>query len=271
MSDEANKPNEGTQESGEGTNPETYTIKVDGKEETLTTEQLIERAQKGTAAEKRMQEADQIKKEAAGNAAVVDAMRRLEQEQWNETDFRLIASAAGMPIDRQNEVVADYHAAAQRAQNAGNQQPPTTQHKETPVGYQNLDPTMQRVQSEVYWDLVDRKTQDVIANDEVLSKLTGDKAEKVQALVREKVRTRSGNSTVRPEVITRSVEEVRGLVNDLGTNQDGSLPPGVGKAPSVDRKIGNTEPPKRVSMGDAGWDENFVERLQHAARELEDK
>ncbi len=247
---------------GQSTEPQTFTIKVDGKEETLTQDQLIERAQKGTAAEVRMQKAAEAVKRAESAEAVVASLQAME-EQWDEAHFVRVATAAKMDPVKMNSVIAQFRerdAAAQQAPAQGGQQPQPQQ----PVGFRDLDPTLQTTNSEVYWDLVDRRLATELDNDEFLGKI---KDEKVRAeafsIARDKVVQKSAGRTVRPEAMQAAISETRGQLQRLGTQLDPSIPPGSGKAPGTSSTTSSaTKPTERVPMSDPRYDDNFLTRLQ---------
>lgn len=100
------------------TNSGTYTITVDGKPTQVSLDDLIVRAQKGTAAEKRFEEAARIRKEAEIHIQAVnelkDIINKKDYNRFKEVigeDFFTGLSGNGQPVGRPNYSIEDIRTA----------------------------------------------------------------------------------------------------------------------------------------------------------------
>lgn len=261
-----------------------HNVKVNGREEQWTTAQLIEKAQKGQAAEEKFQEAAQERKGNARATAIeedlqividggedaADAFRRIGEAYKVPADHmeKLVAQSFGGNEESDEDVVDQYSREIQGTRSRDGD-------KEV-VSYDRLSPDVQRALRKVEQGRMEEIVRKTLDKDENLSYNIGQHTPEGQRAIRqyvdEKIRGRlaayGGDFGDGSRILAEVLPEVREHLQALGTpGTRGSM--GLGPSPGGgDTEVYPKQKPDHVSSteGDA-YEQNILETMAyHQAR-----
>lgn len=276
---------------------------TDGREEMVTQEELVRRAQKGSSADSKFQAAAAQSKEA-DDAIRLKADLELLAETGDVSAFRRAGAAMGLSGDEVEEAARIVY----EQMDDGTTSPGKDQFDENTLyepkaqggqmnvaqrmaileaeliktkalltggrrtGFADLDQTLQTVVVDVEQRRVDKIIQNALDSDEVLAYYMKGYDEKGQQAIRdlidEKVRGRlddsDGSFGDGARILREVVPEVKKTLEALGTPN--RLTPQLGFGPSPGGQGANiypTKQPDHVSSTEAGFEEHIAETLQH--------
>lgn len=284
---------------------EKHTIKVDGKEIELSLDQLIERAQKGTAAEKRMSEAAELRKtmeEKGEEYEDLVRMRGLFNRMVMEADqnayTQLLTEYAGIPPEVVAEVGGTFFnneltgyedeedveyeeddddtedIRMTQNQNKGQEPPRKT-------GYQDLEPEVQDALRHVESQRQEKILTDLLDNHKKMSYHMQRQSEKgreaIKTAVRKQIARRLTSENLSFEAGAPAVVEEFAEFLEVAGTPERPTPhhTGLGPAPGgrAEDQVYPKEKPEDVPFGDASHDDGIHETLQWAMaqQDLESK
>lgn len=301
-----NQPGTGATAGGDQENKAQPTIlKVYGKDVELKAnvtgderDRILELAQKGAAADQRMQENATEKQRLSeertalqGDIALGDAVRRLRESDGTDADaFGVIADAFGLS-DEQTAAFLDSNdpgkaPGSQKTANSGGAPGSPTSSPQRPLTFKELPKDAQDELKASFQERFSRDVRKFVASDKELGENVreGDKrSDAIVGMVEDAAKRlmlvgKPGPGGVTrqrpygPDVLSEAVAEVRQLTQSLGIQGgDGQLPAGSRQAGAGRAPMGGpathqpTQAPKRVPMTDPGYDQYVHEKLQYEA------
>lgn len=275
---------------------------TDGREEMVTQDELVRRAQKGNSADNKWQEAAAKSKEA-DEAIAFKADMDLLSETGDIGAFRRAGAAMGLSGDEVEEAARIVYEQMDDNTNSPGQdqfdentlyEPRTQQGGQMNMaqrmalleaeliktkamltggktGFADLDQTLQTVVVDVEQRRVDKIIQNALDNDEVLAYYMSSYDDKgrqaIRDMIDEKVRGRldssDGSFGDGTRILREVVPEVKKTLEAIGTPN--RLTPQMGFGPSPGGQGANiypTKEPDHVSSTDAGFEEHIAEMLQ---------
>ena len=276
---------------------------TDGREEFVTQDELVRRAQKGSSADSKFQAAAAQSKEA-DDAIRLKADLELLAETGDVSAFRRAGAAMGLSGDEVEEaarIVYEQMDTTPASPGQDNFDENTLYESQTPqggqmnvnqrmamleaelmktkamlttgkTGYGDLDESLQTVVVDVEQRRVERIIQNALDSDEVLAYyMKGYDAKGQQAIrdmIDEKVRGRldasDGSFGDGTRILREVVPEVKKTLEAIGTPN--RMTPQMGFGPSPGGQGANiypTKEPDHVSSSEAGFEEHIAEMLQH--------
>lgn len=275
---------------------------TDGREEFVTQDELVRRAQKGNSADTKYQEAAALSKEA-NDAISLKADLELLAETGDVGAFRRAGAKMGLSGDEVEEAARIVYEQMDEGNSPGddNFDENTLYEPQVPqggqmnmnqrmaaleaelvrtkamltrgkTGYGDLDESLQTVVVDVEQRRVERIIQNALDSDEVLAYyMKGYDAKGQQAvrdMIDEKVRGRldaaDGKFGDGTQILREVVPEVKKTLEALGTPN--RLTPQMGFGPSPGGQGANiypTKEPDHVSSTEAGFEEHIAQMLQH--------
>lgn len=265
-----------------------HTLKRGDETVEVTTEELVQRAQKGWNADVLTQEAAQTRKDAAKAVAIQEDLEQVFKE--GDIDaFRRIGAQMGVPGDQveaiaqktfgsqDNEddvdVVNDYF---EESSQAGKQD--TRSRSQKPIDYSQLAPDVQRVVRRGESARIDEIVKGALDKDEFIAynmdAYTPEGRAAIRSLVDEKIRGRldsfGGDFGDGTRILAEVIPEVRDHLQALGTPGKRTNM-GLGQAPGGgDSEVHPTKRPDHVpsTEGDA-FEQNVLEDMQWAQAQAE--
>ncbi len=252
-----------------------YTLKIDGVEQTFTMKELQQKASESAGAQKKFQDAHDLQERAASGMRIQELLTQMKgQETPDETKTQELMGLLGAGD-------VDIKAALAQAQKA----PGTTKKedkKPEPITMENLDPrTRAALEAAEQADLkqvrekIEGEAKKGVDNDKILGKIIdeapgdtkGSLKNTLYEMVIDDVRGRIlGREPYGPDMIQSSLQKVRARVKSFGTpTASAGQPPLVGElgiAAATSPEIRATEPIKRVSSANPGYEDNAVKRVQ---------
>lgn len=250
-----------------------HTFKQDGRDVTMTTEELITAASKAGGADAKFEQASQMLKDAAEGSKILAAKKALDES--DGTDETLIANfvgALGLNMGDLEEKAGDM---GNKNKNKDDTQPPKK------ITLNDLDPHLKEILSTSEnmgvtetREKIENSVRNTLDKDAILCKMVGSLSTEEQSKVKEvlfdmAIKDVKGriltNEAYGTEMINSVVQQVRANVEKLGIpSQAGKSPPMVGPSPlgNFGPEIYATEPIKRVSSTDPKYIETAVKRAQ---------
>jgi hypothetical protein len=273
-----------------------YVLRVDGKEEVLTEQELLRHAQLGRGAYRKFEEAANLRKEADGSlSGLREAL--LKADTGDPGAYAKVLEFMGLEEGVRGSKVKAYQqmweASRGGSQEEEEEEEPvrpgrTVSEKKAKLGLEDLPPEIQRLASLMSDDKVmgllnrlneetrekDRnkvydETWEDVASDDVLGRLVakgGPRAEKLKDLSKVLIRGRiRDGETYNPTTRQAVVKELRRLAEEFGGGAGTPTPiPGLGFGPGLSHvETQATKKPDRIPMGQSGWEDNLVRRLAH--------
>lgn len=264
---------------------ETFTLKIDGEEKSLTLDELRAKASESAGAQKKFQDANDLLKKAEGGIRIQELAKELsDTESPDEVKTAEFMRLLGVDPGEINKVLSS----AQKGK-GGDKAPVTPK----TIGVDQLDPQLRSaVEAAERMDLqqirtnIEKECTTGVDNDKILGKMIDEVQEGAEKgslkqvlydMVIEDVRGRIlAREPYGTEMVQSSLQKVRARINNLGIPAKiaGQVP--VTGLPAVLATLGPevhaTEPIRRVSSSDQGYEENAVKRVQQmmvdAARKM---
>lgn len=271
-----------------------HQIKVSGETREVTTAQLIEMAQKGTAASEKFEEAATTRKENATAIAVYEDLQTFFEE--GDVDaFQRIGAQMGVPADQVAKVAADTFGTGSDSGDGNTEEDDrhvvddydreiqgrdtrSRDQNQGPIDYSRLAPDVQRALRIVEQQRMEKIVQSALDSDEAISYNMGRHSPEGQSAIRkyvdEKIRGRlasfQGDFGDGTRILAEVLPEVRDHLQALGSPR--SLGPmGLGPSPGGgDSEVYPTQKPDHVpsTEGDA-FDQHILETMGHYQAQAE--
>lgn len=270
-----------------------HPVKINGRDEQWTTQQLIDRAQKESAAEEKFQDAAKQTKENAKAIAVHEDMELVFKGGEEGLDaFRRIGAQYGVPGDQveviaqrtfgdpdddddDEDVVDSYNKEASRT---GKGDQGTRSHGKDPVDYSQLSPDLQRVLRETESARMDKIVDGALDKDEMIAynmeAHTPEGRVAIRRYVDEKIAGRlgsfGGDFGDGTRILAEVLPEIREHLQALGipaqrTHTSLGAAPGGGDTEIYPKKIPDHVP---SSEGDA-FEQNVLETMAYHQSQAE--
>jgi len=260
------------------TGSRTYNLKVYGKNQTLTEDELVKVAQKGLAADQKWQEtAEKLKAAEADSRIVGDLKKVLEGD---ASAYRRLAANFDIPGDQVEDVIRRMSGDAQGED--GDEEdweeydddPRVPKRKQTvsetrKTGYKDFEPDVQRLLKRAERNRIDEIVKESLDSDEELTynmKALDDGGRKtVLELVRREIKGRLAETGDfgEGEMLKDILPFVKQVVNGLGAARRG---PQLGLGPSPSGAPATAYPtrePDRVSSQDPGYEQYVLDSLAY--------
>lgn len=246
-----------------------HTLKRGDETIQVTTDKLVEMAQKGWNADARTQQAAEKEKEAE---AALEFQKEMNEvlEDGDPDSFRVLGEKMGVPEEKVEEIIQEYWGEAEQGDggivDTG------------PIGVDRLAPDVQRALQLVEHDRITKIVNAALDSDEVVRYNMKHRDEKGQEAIRDfvmdKVRGRliesNGDFGDGNRILREVLPEVRTHLEAMGIPQKPNTL-GFGPAPGGgDTEVYPTKRPDYVSSNQgADFDEHITEELRFRAAEIE--
>ncbi len=266
---------------------QTHAVKINGREEQWTTQQLIDRAQKEQAADEKFQQASQKEKEIATAINLQEDLEMIFKE--GDIDaFRRLGAKMGVPGDQVESIAAktfgdqtgedDDEDVVDSYDREVRQGTRSREENQGPVNYDRLSPDIQRALRTVESARIGDIVKNALDNDKDLSynieQYDAKGRSAIRDLVDEKIRGRlasyGGDFGDGNRILAEVLPEIREHLQALG--KPGSRSPlGLGHAPGGgDTEVYPRQKPDHVSSveGDA-FEQNILETMAYHQAQAE--
>jgi hypothetical protein len=276
---EATPPSRETPQTNSGASQDqkepTYEVKVDGKTMELTLEELKKGYSLTSAANKRMEEAAQVRKQAEQAMKVQEAVGRLIN--GDSTALDSLVEQYDVPqevVDEAKRQWAELQSenepaqGNQNPQNQGGNMSETSEMKEMKELLQELEAErLERARNDLF-----SQAEKAVDNDDILGTIEDEDKAVAKRQVKNEVQRRVGlTGQDFPEALQEVIQEQRSFWKRIGkkSSVNREETPGIGSASAGGGSSPQPkEPPKAdVSTTDSGYVENFRQRFAHKLRE----
>jgi len=254
---------------------DSYELTVDGEKRRVTIEEMKTLAQKASGAEKRFEEANKIKKEAADAVRFLDLVERMKDPNHVPTELE-VKELAGMLGADSNEFMAKLQD-GDGTPPAGSGKGGIKLSKEDLKEALGFDPDEARVSLEyskqqqinAARDYIMGETKKAVDKDEIFGKMKigeggDDRLQVINDLVAEDVlRKIQDGSKFGAELVAASVQKIRAHLTRFGIpNKPEQYPIALGLGPgqTLPSEVLSDKPITRVGALEEGAEENFVKR-----------
>ncbi len=256
--------------------PDTFTLKVDGKDRTVTLSEMQEMAQKSAGADARFQEASELRKSAEDGLRLKELVERLSDgsHQPGEAEVRELAGMIGVDPNEFAAYLKDEDEKDEPPQRGGR----ATISKEDIVAALGFDPAEAKAildyshqrHIESARQQIRESSDKMVDKDAVFSKMVigENKAERMSAIkdmVAEDVLRRiQDGQPFGAELVAASVQKIRAYLTKFGIPGNPDQYPvvlGLGPGEGVPAEVRSETPIKRISAAEDGDEGNFVSRV----------
>ncbi len=259
---------------------ETFTLKIDGEDKTFTLDELKLQASESAGAQQKFEEAAKIRDKAASGTRIQELLESMKSDKAPDTaKVTEFLRLAGVKDADMGDILATIKSDKGKDADKGGK----GKEDDEPITLENLDPRVRAaVEAAESADLkqirerIEGETKKSVDNDKILGKIideiTEDDHQKkmkdvLYGMMLDDVRGRIlGREPYGPDMIQSSLQKVRARVQNLGIpSKSTGQPPlegELGLAAATTPEIRATEPIKRVSSTEPGYEENAVKRVQ---------
>lgn len=246
------------------------TLKVDKEVKEMTLGQLKAQVQKGLSADKRFQEASDLRKEAE-EALIIrsDVATMLQGGEDAVGAFERVASKMGISKEEIEEVKGTL-TVGEQTPGAGAK--PAGQEEEVPVGIQDLAPELQRAFLDAEQGRVEKIIQKSLDKDEdmcyYMKRYDADGQKAVRAMVDREITRRlaqsDGDFGDGARILSQVLPDVKDILKKVGSPERETPPRGgLGPAPGGGSGVHPAEAPKHVASTDPGFEQNITDLMHH--------
>jgi hypothetical protein len=260
-----------------GDTSDTHTITVGGKEVHMTLDELKEAAQKAQGADKKFQDAADMRKQAAKGVLIEELSRKLQAGTFQEKDVEEMAELLGS-----DPSAVLTHLKAAQAGGGEKKGTKAAAKEEKKVGLEDLAPEVKAAIQAAHDADIEKTLRKIegevklgVDTDSVMSKIIEEAPAEGQGKLKEtlfdiamsSVRGRIlGGEAYGPEMVKSVVQTVRTQIKNLGIPGKSVLqPPVVGFGPAgvgIAPEILSKEPIKRTKATEDSYEANAVKRFQ---------
>jgi hypothetical protein len=261
---------------------------VDGTEQRVTLEKAKELAQKGVAAEKRFQEAAQMRKEAERGVRVTELLKKVTEEHDLDS-FRELCKESGLNEEQTEQAIAVGWQEEGEEVDTG-PEPDDTKgvlaelkksieaSQRRKLKYDDLDTDLKRAFEDMESGRISKIVQNSLDKHPKIGyymRTLDDKGQKaIRDMIHDGIQGRldevggdfGDGSQVLPQVLSKVSERLEALGSPERTTPPTGLgpSPGVGTSGSLPEKA-----PEHVSSSEAGFEQHILEMIVHNARKAE--
>ncbi len=265
---------EGKKEEKQESKDETFTIKVDGTERTVTKAELIDLAQKADGADAKFREAAAIRDDAQHGARIGSLFNEAKEGGLSATKASELAGLIGLDTgDMEKFMAKDDKPTKKDEKPAGPEKKLVIE--DLPESVQAAVDASKKAEYEKAIQIISEDCKKVVDKDEILVKLIGsssDAKEKMAAasgMVFDDVQRRilSGEQ-YGPDLVASSTQSIRAKLKQFGTPAKTSEQPtlplmmGLPQSSVLSKEVQADEPIKRVEAGDKSYEDTFLQRFQ---------
>jgi len=264
---------------------ESYELVVDGEKRAVTLDEMKQLAQKASGADKRFQEASDLKKEAEDGIRIKSLIDRLSNTDTpSEAEIKEIASMIGVDPNE----FAQYLAAEEKPTPADKNTPAAASNKlskEEIVEALGFDPAEAKSilefshqrHIEATRQKIRENSDEVVDKDEIFGKMKiGDGGEDRLAVVKDMVaedvlRKIQDGGQFGAELVAASVQKIRAHLTKFGMPNKLDVYPltlGLGPGGSLPSEVQSENPIERISAAEDDSEDNFVKRAMQKGLQM---
>lgn len=261
---------------------DTFTLKVDGTDKTFTLDELKSAASESAGAQKKFEEASEMVKNAASGRRIQELVTELGKSQTpDEGKTAELLQLLGVESGAMEKTMEELRKAAGGSTKKADDKPGTT---DEPVKVENLDPRLKTIieaaeqaDLERIREKIVSETKKGVDEDKILGKMIdgvpeGKERDKIREALHnmavDDVRGRIlGRESYGTEMVQSTLQKIRARIENLGIPaKPAGQGPVTGELGSLLAEYGPdvrvTEPIKRVSSTEPGYEESAVKRVQ---------